>query len=107
MVSGTAGHNMNLIHRPKLLVTHRKLFDYNILIFQAGHQRICHSLGLFVHLLQHEMLIAGLLRRAGIPVDGHRCFRDLLLVHRIKVHMIRPQTHHFLIVHVVYLSGIL
>ena len=106
MIGGTARHNMNLAHRADLLIGHVKLLDDNIVILNAGQDRIGHGLWLLVHLLQHEMLIPCLLSSAGIPVNKDRLLRSLLLVHRIEVHVIRPQAHHLLIIHIINFPGI-
>ena len=106
MVRGAACHDEDLVDRPDLLVRHAKLLDHDVLILDPRTQRVGHCLWLFVHLLQHEMLITALLGGVGIPLDRDRLLGDLLLVDSIKMHMVGAETDHLLIFDKIDLSGI-
>ena len=97
---------MDLIYTPKLLVRHFQFFNHNIIIHNSGRYRVRDGSGLFVHFLQHKMLIARLLRRVRIPVDGGRLLGQLLLIQRKELKAVGPQNGHLLIFHIIYGSGI-
>ena len=74
MICGTTCHNMDLCDLLNLLIAHIQFFDDDIIILDTGRNGIVDGLRLLVDLLQHEVLIACLLGRIGIPVDGNRLF---------------------------------
>ena len=77
MIRRSARNNVNLIERIEVGRVPRKFLERNRLLIacNALTHRIAHSFGLLVDLLEHEMLIAALLRRFRIP----RHFKDFLL----------------------------
>ena len=52
------------------------------------------------------MLIAAFFSRVGIPLDRDRLLRDLLLVHRVKMHVVSTETDDLLVLDKIDFSGI-
>ena len=78
MICCSAGDNVDFIEGAKILRIPCEFFKGNRLLIRrdALTHRIAHRLRLLVDLLEHEMLIAALLCRLGIPCDLEYLLRD-------------------------------
>ena len=78
VVSRAAGDDVNLIERIEIRGIPSEFLEGNRLLVRgdALTHRITHRLWLLVDLLEHEMLIAALLRSLGIPRDLEDLLRD-------------------------------
>ena len=81
---GTACHNVDAVDPADLIVCHAQLVDHDLAVFQSGFQRIPHRFGLFIHLFQHEMLIAAFFRRVYIPFYRVHFFFDFFFINIVK-----------------------
>ncbi len=106
MIGGTAGHNAELLHLPKLLIAHSQLLNYNSSILKTGTEGITHRFGLLINLFQHKMLIAALFRRIDIPLNGHGLLLNLLLIDVVEGHGVPRQPDNLLILNVIDASRI-
>ena len=108
MVGRAAGNDIELIHFPQLLGGDVQVLQHHSALLNAGGDGVPECFGLLHDLLEHEMLIAALLRGGDLPVH-----MVALLFHREQVgvgeHLDAvPGKHGDLpVVQVAYLPGVL
>jgi hypothetical protein len=71
VVAAAAGHDEHLVDLAQVVVGEPHLVEHRAGRRAAAvEQRVGHRLGLLVHLLGHEVLVAALLGRLEVPGDG-------------------------------------
>ena len=91
VIGRAAGDNVNLLNLPDILIGQAQLVNDNFSVLDAGRYRVADRLRLLVHLLQHEVIIAALLRRGGVPVNVRLLHRGRLLIDREEFDFVRRQ----------------
>ena len=101
MVSRAASDDVDLVERVEELAIPAQLVHDDVLaVFRdARRHRIAHSLRLLVDLLEHEMLVAALFRRLGVPVDLEDLLRHHFAATVRDVHAVRLDDRHLAVVH--------
>ena len=107
MVGGAAGHNINFLDLADLLLRETEVLKVDLPLPDAGENAPAQGLGLLHDLLEHEVLIAALLRRVDLPVH----VGDLLLngLHQVVVALdaVLGQHRQLIVVHVPHFPGVL
>ena len=106
MISGTACHDVDLLHRPQFLIRHVQFFNHKVVVLDPRRDCVGNGLRLLIDFLEHEVLIARLLRRLGIPVNHDRLLRHLFLIHGEEAQSVPAQSRNLLIFHIIHLPGI-
>ena len=103
----SAGHNVDLLVAPDLLVRKRHGRKVDGIVLDHRAQGILHRLGLLVDLLHHKMLKSGFFGGLGIPLDLGGLLFDLVAVQIVEMRFARGQLGKFQIADVIHIAGIL
>ena len=84
MISRTTGHHLDPADLPDILIGKTQFFDHDPAILDPGMDGICHSFGLLIDLLQHEMLKTAFFRGFCIPLHRLELFFQYFLIHIVE-----------------------
>ena len=106
MVAGAAGHNVEFLKVTDVLGGEVEVLKEHLAVPNPGRDAPAQGLGLLHDLLEHEVLIAALLRRVHLPVHLNN-----FLVHRlhqmvIALDAILGENGQLPILHVAHLAGV-
>ena len=72
VVGRTAGDDVHLVQVAEVIVGETVLVEVNPAVDEVPGEGVTHGGGLLVDLLDHEGVVAALLRGGEVPVDGER-----------------------------------
>ena len=100
MIRRAAGDDVNLIKRIEEFAAPAQLVHDDMLavLGNARRHRVAHGLRLLVNLLEHEVLVATLFRRLGVPVDLEDLLRHDFAAAIRDVHAVRLDDRHLTVI---------
>ena len=107
MVGGTAGHNIDLVQSADIVRADAQILQHHPAVLDPGEQALAQGVGLLHDLLDHEVLIAALLRGGDLPVHGGVFLLHWVQQAVIDLDAVSGEDGNFPVLHVGHVPGVL